>query len=134
MIKDKSMEELFKSAQNGNIEAREVIVKQNMGLVYSIAQKYKNKKYISFDDAVQVGSLALLLAIRDYNPNLNIQFSTYAFHKIQGKISQYIRDFREDIPFRIPRKNYYEYRKINEIRNKTATKLNRYPTSKELAK
>ena len=44
MIKDKSMEELFKSAQNGNMEAREAIVKENMGLVYSIAQKYKNKK------------------------------------------------------------------------------------------
>lgn len=134
MIKDKSIEELFKSAQNGNMKAREAIVKQNMGLVYSIAQKYKNKKYISFDDAVQVGSLALLLAIRDYNPNLNIQFSTYAFHKIQGKISQYIRDCREDIPFRIPRKNHYEYKKINEIRNKTITKLNRYPTNEELAK
>ena len=134
MIKDKNMEELFKSAQNGNMEATEAIVKQYMGLVYSIAKKYANKKHITFDDAVQVGSLALLLAIRDYNPNLNIQFSTYAFHKIQGKISQYIRDCREDIPFRIPRKNYYEYRKINEIRNKTATKLNRYPTSKELAK
>ena len=133
MIKDKNMEELFKDAQNGNMEATEAIVKQYMGLVYSIAKKYANKKHITFDDAVQVGSLALLLAIRDYNPNLNIQFSTYAFYKIQGKISQYIRDFREDIPFRIPRKNYYEYRKINEIRNKTATKLNRYPTSKELA-
>ena len=133
MIKDKSMEELFKDAQNGNIKARETIVKQYMGLVYSIAKKYKNKKHITFDDAVQVGSIGLLLAIRDYNPDLNIQFSTYATYKIQGKISQYIRDFREDIPFRIPRKNYYEYRKINEIRNKTATKLNRYPTSKELA-
>ena len=134
MIKDKNMEELFKRAQHGDKEATEAIVKQNMGLVYSIAQKYENKKYISFDDAVQVGSLALLLAIRDYNPNLNIQFSTYAFHKIQGKISQYIRDCREDIPFRIPRKNHYEYKKINEIRNKTITKLNRYPTNEELAK
>ena len=133
MIKDKSMEELFKSAQNGNMEAREAIVKQNMGLVYSIAQKYKNKKYISFDDVVQVGSIGLLLAIRDFNPDFNIQFSTYAFHRIQGKISQYTRDFREDIPFRIPRKNYYEYKKINEIRNKITTKLNRYPTCEELA-
>ena len=133
MIKDKSIEELFKDAQNGNMEAREAIVKQYMGLVYSIAKKYINKKHITFDDAVQVGSIGLLLAIKDYNPDLNIQFTTYATYKIQGKISQYIRDFREDIPFRIPRKNYYEYRKINEIRNKTATKLNRYPTSKELA-
>lgn len=133
MIKDKNMEELFKSTQNGNMEAREAIVKQNMGLVYSIAQKYKNKKYITFDDTVQVGSLALLLAIRDYNPNLNIQFSTYAFHKIQGKISQYIRDYREDIPFRIPRRNHFEYKKINEIRHKVITKSNRYPTNEELA-
>ncbi len=82
---------------------------------------------------MQVGSLALLLAIRDYNPDLNIQFSTYAFHKIQGKISQYIRDYREDIPFRIPRKNYYEYKKINEIRHKIITKSNRHPTIEELA-
>lgn len=134
MIKDKSIEELFKDAQNGNMEAREVIVKQYMGLVYSIAKKYKNKKHITIDDAVQIGSIGLLLAIKDFNPNLNIQFSTYAVYRIQGKISQYIRDFREDIPFRIPRKNYYEYRKINEIRNKTATKLNRYPTNEELAK
>lgn len=133
MIKDKSMEELFKDAQNGNMKARESIVNQYMGLVYSIAKKYKNKKHITFDDAVQVGSIGLLLAIKDYNPDLNIQFSTYAFHRIQGKISQYIRDFREDIPFRIPRKNYYNYRKINEIRNETAKKSNRYPTSKELA-
>ena len=133
MIKDKSMEELFKDAQNGNMEARETIVKQNMRLVYSMAKKYASKKHITFDDAVQVGSLALLLAIRDYNPDLNIQFSTYAFHKIQGKISQYIRDYREDIPFRIPRKNYYEYKKINEIRHKIITKSNRHPTIEELA-
>ena len=134
MIKDKSIEELFKDAQNGNMEAREAIVKQYIGLVYAIAKKDENKKYITIDDAVQVGSIGLLLAIKDYNPDLNIQFSTYATYKIQGKISQYIRDFREDIPFRIPRKNYYEYRKINEIRNKTIKKLNRHPTNEELAK
>ena len=40
MIKDKNMEELFKDAQNGNMEAREAIVKQYMGLVYSNAKKY----------------------------------------------------------------------------------------------
>ena len=37
MIKDKSIEELFNSAQNGNIEARETIVNQYIGLIYSIA-------------------------------------------------------------------------------------------------
>ncbi len=43
MIKDKSMEELFKDAQNGNMEARETIVKQNMRLVYSMAKNMQVK-------------------------------------------------------------------------------------------
>ena len=51
MIKDKNIEKLFKDAQNGNMEAREAIVKQYMGLVYSIAKKYANKKHITFDDS-----------------------------------------------------------------------------------
>ena len=46
MIKDKSIGELFKSAQNGNMEAKEAIVKQYMGLVHSIAKKYASKKDI----------------------------------------------------------------------------------------
>ena len=132
MIKDKSMEELFKSAQNGNIEAREVIVKQSMGLVDSTAKKYAGK-YIDFDDAVQIGALGLLEAIQRFDIEAENEFSTYAVWYIKGKLFQYLRNYRKDVPFKIPRKNYYEYKEIKKIR-KEYENLQREPTIEELAK
>ena len=90
MIKDKSIEELFKSAQNGNMEAREVIVKQYMGLVYSNAKKYAGK-YIDFEDAVQISSVGLLEAIQRFDIEAENEFSTYAVWYIKGKLFQSLR-------------------------------------------
>ena len=132
MIKDKSIEELFKDAQNGNIEAREAIVKQYMGLVYSNAKKYAGK-YIDFDDAVQIGALGLLEAIQRFDIEAENEFSTYAVWYINGKLFQYLRNYRKDVPFKIPRKNYYEYKEIKKIR-KEYENLQREPTIEELAK
>ena len=132
MIKDKSMEELFKNAQNGNMEAREVIVKQYMGLVYSNAKKYAGK-YIDFEDAVQISALGLLEAIERFNIEAENEFSTYAVWYIKGKLFQYLRNYRKDVPFKIPRKNYYEYKEIKKIR-KEYENLQREPTIEELAK
>ena len=132
MIKDKNMEELFKDAQNGNIEARETIVKQYMGLVYSNAKKYAGK-YIDFDDAVQISTLGLLEAIQRFDIEAENEFSTYAVWYIKGKLFQYLRNYRKDVPFKIPRKNYYEYKEIKKIR-KEYENLQREPTIEELAK
>ena len=132
MIKDKSMEELFKDAQNGNIEAREAIVKKYMGLVYSNAKKYAGK-YIDFDDAVQISTLGLLEAIQRFDIEAENEFSTYAVWYIKGKLFQSLRNYRKDVPFKIPRKNYYEYKEIKKIR-KEYENLQREPTIEELAK
>lgn len=72
MIKINNTKELFKSAQNGNKEVTEAIVKQYMGLVYSNAKKYAGK-YIEFEDAVQIGTLGLLEAIQRSFTNQRIQ-------------------------------------------------------------
>ena len=85
MIKDKNMEELFESAQNGNMEAREAIVKKYMGLVYSNAKKYAGK-YIDFDDAVQISTLGLLEAIQRFDIEAENEFSTYAVWYIRKNI------------------------------------------------
>ena len=132
MIKDKNMEELFKDAQNGNMEAREAIVKQYMGLVYSNAKKYAGK-YIDFEDAVQISSVGLLEAIQRFDIEAENEFSTYAVWYIKGKLFQSLRSYRKDVPFKIPRKNYYEYKEIKKIR-KEYENLQREPTIKELAK
>lgn len=87
------------------IEAVTSIVEDNIGLVYKQAKKFKGKA-ISYDDAIQVGSLGLLHSIQNYDPELGIKFSTYATSNIIGKIMHTVRDHREDVPFRIPRKKF----------------------------
>lgn len=132
MIKDKSIEELFDMAKKGDSEAIEYIVKSNMGLVYSICKKYSGR-YIEFEDAVQIGALALMISIQRYDPKIEAQFSTFATWNIKGKLFQYVRDYRKDVPFKIPRKNYNEYKQIKRIR-KEYENLQREPTIEELAK
>ena len=128
---DKNIVELFGKAQNGDREAVTSIVEDNMGLVYKQAKKFKGKA-ISYDDAIQVGSLGLLHSIQNYDPELGIKFSTYATSNIIGKIMHTVRDHREDVPFRIPRKNFNEYRQIKQIR-KEFEKMQREPTLKEMS-
>ena len=102
---DKNIVELFEKAQKGDREAVTSIVEDNIGLVYKQAKKFKGKA-ISYDDAIQVGSLGLLYSIQNYDPTLNVKFSTYATTNIVGKILKEFRDNRDDVPFRIPRRNY----------------------------
>ena len=63
MIIDKNVE-LFEKAQKGDREAVTSIVEDNIGLVYKQAKKFKGKA-ISYDDAIQVGSLGLLHSIQN---------------------------------------------------------------------
>ena len=128
---DKNIVELFEKAQKGDREAVTSIVEDNIGLVYKQAKKFKGKA-ISYDDAIQVGSLGLLHSIQNYDPELGIKFSTYATSNIIGKIMHTLRDHREDVPFRIPRKNFNEYAQIKQIRKKYKS-LQREPTLKEMS-
>lgn len=131
MIIDKNIVELFEKAQKGDREAVTSIVEDNIGLVYKQAKKFKGKA-ISYDDAIQVGSLGLLYSIQNYDPTLNVKFSTYATTNIVGKILKEFRDNRDDVPFRIPRRNYNQYKQIKQIRKKFES-LQREPTLKELS-
>lgn len=81
---------------------------------------------------MQVGSLGLLYSIQNYDPTLNVKFSTYATTNIVGKILKEFRDNRDDVPFRIPRRNYDQYKQIKQIRKKFES-LQREPTLKELS-
>lgn len=128
---DKNIVELFEKAQKGDREAVTSIVEDNIGLVYKQAKKFKGKA-ISYDDAIQVGSLGLLYSIQNYDPTLNVKFSTYATTNIVGKILKEFRDNRDDVPFRIPRRNYDQYKQIKQIRKKFES-LQREPTLKELS-
>lgn len=82
---------LIKKAQNGDAEAKEILVQKNIALVKSLIKKFLNRGY-EYEDLFQLGSIGLIKAIHNYNPEYNVRFSTYAVPMIVGEIKRFLRD------------------------------------------
>lgn len=131
-MNDINTKELFQRAHNGDKEAREYLVESNMKLVYKIANNYKGD-WIDFETAVQEGSIGLIKAIDKFEIDRGFQFSTYAVHSIRGEIIRFIRDKREDIPYRLIRSDSSIYIKIQEAKAVLAREFHREPNNEEIA-
>lgn len=83
--------ELLKQCQEGDHQAREILVEGNLRLVLSILQRFKNRGE-SMDDLFQVGCIGLMKAIDNFKLDQNVNFSTYAVPMIIGEIKRYLRD------------------------------------------
>ena len=83
--------ELLKRAQSGDSEARDAFLLANMRLVLSIVGRFHGKKE-SADDIFQVGCIGLIKAMENFDPGLNLRFSTYAVPMIIGEIRRFLRD------------------------------------------
>ena len=82
---------LVEKAQNNNQEALNTLVKENSPLIKSIIKRYKNKG-VEYEDLFQIGSLGFLKAVKNFDKNFNVKFSTYAVPMIAGEIKRYLRD------------------------------------------
>lgn len=128
---DINSRELFEKASEGDIEARNIIVENNMGLVYKIALKYRNT--IDMDTAVQEGAMGLMNAASKFDVDRGLQFSTFAVNYIDGRIKRFLRDQREDKPYRIRREDYALCTQIYKAQEKLCPQLGREATFDEIA-
>ena len=69
--------ELIKQAHGGDEQAKELVVSQNLGLVWSIVHRFKNN-YYDKEDLFQIGCIGLMKAINNFDTSYGVQFSTYA--------------------------------------------------------
>ena len=83
--------ELIELAHNGSKEARDMLVLENMGLVYSVARRFCGRGY-DMDDIVQIGTIGLRKAIDKFDLNQPVMLSTYAFPMISGEVKRFLRD------------------------------------------
>jgi len=83
--------ELIKKAQSGDIEAKEKIVADNVGLIWSVVKRFLNRGYEA-DDLFQIGSMGLLRCIEKFDMKYQVRFSTYAVPMIMGEIKKFLRD------------------------------------------
>ena len=63
----------------------------NLRLVLSVVQKFSNRGE-NLDDLFQVGCIGLMKAIDNFNPELDVRFSTYGVPMIVGEIRRFLRD------------------------------------------
>ena len=82
---------LVKKAHEGDKVARETLVEENMGLVYTIARRFQGRGH-EMEDLIQIGCIGLIKAIDKFDTTFEVKFSTYAVPMIAGEIRRFLRD------------------------------------------
>ncbi len=83
--------ELVKKAQDGDSESTETLLGGNFPLIKSIVKAYLGKG-VEYDDLYQIGCVGFLKAIKNFNPDFDVKFTTYAVPMIAGEIKRHLRD------------------------------------------
>ncbi len=83
--------ELIKRARSGDKLAREQVIEENMGLVYSIVKRFVGRGYDS-EELSQIGAIGLIKAVDKFDLRFDVRFSTYAVPLITGEIKRFLRD------------------------------------------
>ena len=124
---ENTINEILK-AQNDKEELGK-IVENNSGLVWSIVKRFKGRGYET-EDLYQIGTIGLIKAIKNFNPEYNVKLSTYAVTYIIGEIKKFIRD---DGIIKVSRSIKELCMKIKDVENK-AIKEGKNITIEELSK
>lgn len=82
---------LIERVHEGDKEAREQLVEENMGLVFTVVRRFLGRG-CEQEDLVQIGSIGLLKAIDHFDTSFEVRFSTYAVPMITGEIKRFLRD------------------------------------------
>lgn len=82
---------LLQCSQQGEVDAKDMLVKHNLRLVMSIVNRFFGRG-VEEEDLFQIGCMGLIKAIDRFNLDLGVQFSTYAVPMIMGEIRQFLRD------------------------------------------
>lgn len=83
--------ELLRLAAEGDEDAVAELISVNMGLVKSIAVRFRDRG-ADYEDLLQIGIIGMLKAVRSFDFSYNTAFSTYAVPLIIGEIRRFLRD------------------------------------------
>ena len=122
--------ELSERVQNGDDEARELMIRANLRLVVKIARDYMNYG-LSLLDLINEGNIGLMKAVERFDPNKGGKLSTYSAWWIKQSIKRALANQSKTI--RLP---VHMVDKISRMRRATAQlreTLGREPNMEEIA-
>lgn len=123
------VKELIARSQEGDVQARELLVNSNIRLVWSVVQRFINRGYEA-DDLFQIGCIGLLKAVDKFDLNYDVKFSTYAVPMIIGEIQRFLRD---DGTVKVSRSLKETANKVRRTKDELYKQFGRSPTVAEVA-
>ena len=120
---------MIRLAHEGDKTARDTIVNENMGLVWSVVRRFLGRGYEA-EDLFQIGCIGLIKAIDKFDNNYEVQFSTYAVPMIMGEIKRFLRD---DGMIKVSRSLKENGWKIKQMSDKLSQQYGRDATLNEIA-
>ncbi|MEG0898983.1 MAG: RNA polymerase sporulation sigma factor SigG [Oscillospiraceae bacterium] len=130
VLKEKEKVMLLKRVREGDKSARDELIGGNLKLVLSVVQKFSNRGE-NLDDLFQVGCIGLIKAIDNFNPDMQVKFSTYGVPMILGEIKRYLRDNNS---IRVSRSTRDLAYKAMQTKEELTGRFGREPTIIEISK
>jgi RNA polymerase sigma-B factor len=109
---------------------REELVRRNLDFAKRLARRYRGASE-SFDDLLQVASLALVNAVDRFDPDRGIPFSAFASPTILGELKRHFRDRAWTV--RVPRGLHDRMAQVEKAISELTEKLQRSPSIGEIA-
>lgn len=121
---------LIEAAHEGDKEARDQLVSENLGLIWSIVRRFSGRGH-ELEDLFQIGSIGLIKAIDKFDMSFGVKFSTYAVPMIAGEIKRFLRD---DGMIKVSRSLKESANKARLIKEQYINQTGKEPTIEEVAK
>jgi len=131
LLSAKEEQELAAQIADGDVRARDRMVRANLRLVVNIARGYTGKG-LGLQDLIEEGNLGLLRAVEGFDPGVGTRFSTYASYWIKQSIKRALINSAKTI--RIPAYMVELLSKWRRASARLTEELGRTPTHEEIAR
>ena len=120
--------ECIRRAQEGDKQAKEKLIKENNGLIWSVVRRFSGRA--EQEDLYQIGAIGLLKCIEKFDFTYEVKFSTYAVPMIIGEIKRFLRD---DGTIKVSRRIKELSFRIKQLQEESIKKGDKELTFSELA-
>jgi RNA polymerase sigma-B factor len=125
-----SREQFEAFALTGDGQLRNELVESHLGLAHQLARRFSSRGE-TYDDLVQVASLALVKSVDRFDPDRGVEFSTFATRTVIGELKRHFRD--KGWAIRAPRRVQELYLELGPATESLTQDYGRPPTIEEMA-